>query len=75
MIKLKQVMANFLDIIKAKANSEAVTKSVNQLTASEIEFLLLLVKNSSFKGEQIEVIYNTAVKLQNQYLELKEVKK
>lgn len=68
-------MANFLDIIKAKANSEAVTKSVNQLTASEIEFLLLLVKNSSFKGEQIEVIYNTAVKLQNQYLELKEVKK
>lgn len=68
-------MANFLDIIKAKTNSEAVIKSVNQLTASEIEFLLLLVKNSSFKGEQIEVIYNTAVKLQNQYLELKEVKK
>lgn len=67
-------MGNFLNIIKAKSNSEVVTKSVNQLTTSEIEFLLLLVKGSSFKGEQIEMIYNTAVKLQNQYLELKEVK-
>lgn len=67
-------MGNFLDIIKTKSNSEVVAKSINQLTTSEIEFLLLLIKNSSFKGEQLEVVYNAAVKLQNQYLALKETK-
>jgi hypothetical protein len=35
-----------------------------------LEFLLLLIKNSNFKGEQIETIYNAAIKLQQQYIEL-----
>ena len=70
MISLKQVMANFLDIVKTKTNSEAVNKPINQLTASEIEFLLVLIKNSSFKGEHLESIYNIVLKLQDQYVSL-----
>jgi len=70
MINLKQVMANFLDIVKAKTNAEAVNKPINQLTASEIEFLLVLIKNSNFKGEQLEAIYNIVLKLQEQYISL-----
>ncbi len=70
MINLKQVMANFLDIVKAKTNAEAVNKPINQLTASEIEFLLVLIKNSNFKGEQLEIIYNIVLKLQEQYISL-----
>lgn len=62
-------MANFLDLVKTKSNSEVV-KPLNQLTTSEIEFLLILVKNSSFKGDQLELVYNTAVKLQTQYIQL-----
>lgn len=69
MINLKQVMANFLDLVKSKSNSEVV-KPLNQLTTSEIELLLILIKNSSFKGEQLELVYNTAVKLQTQYIQL-----
>lgn len=67
MINFKQVMANFLDVVKAKTNSEAV-KPINQLTVSEIEFLLMLIKNSNFKGEQLELVYNTVLKLQEQYI-------
>ena len=63
-------MPNFLDVIKTKSTSEAVKNLPNQLTASEIELLLLLVKNSNFKGEQLELVYNTVLKLQNQYITL-----
>jgi len=62
----KKVMANFLDVIKKKE-----TTSSSQLTQQELEFILLLIKNSTFKGEQLEIIYNAAIKLQQQYLELK----
>lgn len=59
-------MNNLLDIVKKKEEEKN-----NQLTLQELEFLLFLIKNSSFKGEQVEIIYNAAVKLQQQYLELK----
>lgn len=41
------------------------------LNKSELEFLLLLVKRSTFIGEQIEEVYNTVYKLQQQYLDVK----
>lgn len=41
----------------------------NELTPQEIEHLLLLIKQSTFKGEQIEVVYNLVFKLQQQYLD------
>ena len=39
----------------------------DQLNAQELEFLLLLIKQSTFKGEAIELVFNTAYKLQLQY--------
>ena len=59
-------MNNLLDIVKKKEEEKN-----SQLTLQELEFLLFLIKNSTFKGEQVEAIYNTAVKLQQQYLDLK----
>jgi hypothetical protein len=38
------------------------------LEKHEIEFILLLLKESTFKGEHVEVLYNIAYKLQQQYL-------
>jgi hypothetical protein len=40
----------------------------DELTLQEVEFLILLIKQSSFKGDMVEVVYNTTLKLQNQYL-------
>lgn len=63
-MKFKQVMANLLDIVNRQEKPES------KLTLPELEFLLLLIKNSTFKGEQIETIYTAAIKLQQQYIEL-----
>ena len=40
------------------------------LTKQEIEFLLVLIKQSSFQGESLESLYNLVLKLQQQYLSL-----
>ena len=63
-MKFKQVMANLLDIVKRQETPEV------KLTLPELEFLLLLIKNSTFKGEHVETIYSAAIKLQQQYIEL-----
>ena len=55
-------------------NNPAQTTSPRQdysLNKSELEFLLLLVKRSTFQGEQIEEVYNAVYKLQQQYLDVK----
>jgi hypothetical protein len=44
------------------------TPAPEQLNEQELEFLLTLIKNNSFKGEYVELVYNTTFKLQNQYL-------
>jgi hypothetical protein len=45
-------------------------EDLNALTKQEIEFLLLLIKQSSFQGESLESLYNLVLKLQQQYLSL-----
>ena len=40
------------------------------LNKDDLEFLLGLVKNSTFKGEQIEMIYNLTSKVKKAYLEI-----
>ena len=39
------------------------------LLKQEYEFLFFLIKNSTFKGEDLEVLYKTSLKLQKQYIE------
>ena len=45
------------------------TNSNNELNTQELEFLLSVIKTTTFKGEHVELVYNTIVKLQNKYLE------
>lgn len=44
----------------------------NKLTLQEYEFLFGLIKNSMFKGEQLELVYTLTAKLQEEYFLLKE---
>ena len=59
-----------IDKITNKAHTS--TPAPEQLNAQELEFLLLLLKQSTFKGEAIELVFNTALKLQTQYTKLKQ---
>ena len=54
-------------IISNKSNSISNTPTQDQLNTQELEFLLLLIKQSTFRGENIELVYNTALKLQSQH--------
>jgi len=57
-----------------KANQvkkETVVVDVNQLTIPEIEIILNALRNSTLKGEHVELFYNAVLKLQNQYSSLK----
>ena len=54
-----------------KTNPAQKTGQDYSLNKSELEFLLLTIKKSTFIGEQIEEVYNTVYKLQQQYLDIK----
>jgi len=51
-----------------KLKSQSKTESNNQLTKQEIEFLLVLLKDVSVRGEHVETFYNIILKLQEQYV-------
>ena len=42
----------------------------SQLTSSELEYLLNILRATTLTGDQVEAFYNLAVKLQKQYLEM-----
>ena len=42
-----------------------------KLSESELEFLLVTIKNGLFKGEYVEICYNTTLKLQEKYKSFK----
>ncbi len=42
----------------------------NQLSVVELEYLLNTLKQTTLRGEQIELFYGMVVKLQNQYIAL-----
>ena len=52
-------------------NVSEVEKSTSfsdyNLTPEEIQLILITLRNSTFKGEHVELFYNTVVKLQKQY--------
>ena len=42
------------------------------LTIEEYEYLFNLIKSSTFKGTELEIVYSIILKLQKRYLEKKE---
>jgi hypothetical protein len=53
---------------KIEINNSTPVLQQDQLTDQELEFLLMLIKQTTFKGEYVEMVYTTTLKLQNQYL-------
>jgi hypothetical protein len=58
-------------IEKQKQNSSPANGEEFLLNQQELEFLLVLIKESTFRGAQLEEVYNTVYKLQQQYLKFK----
>lgn len=59
-----------MSLVNKKEKIQNTTSvSQHELNVEELKFLLLLIKQSTFIGEDVEKVYNTTLKLQNQYLE------
>ena len=72
-INVKKIIILFknklLSIFKTKNTSKSTLLIDNvNLEQEEIQFILIMLRNSTFKGENVEIFYNTVVKLQNQYI-------
>jgi hypothetical protein len=53
---------------QSNSNVPVTTQSI--FTKEEIEFLLITLKDGTFKGAQLEMMYNTVVKLQQEYAKI-----
>jgi len=47
----------------------------NSLDKTELSIILNLIKETSFKGDDIEIMYNLILKLQDQYFTLEKLEK
>lgn len=61
--------------IISNSNTGKVTKSkpktdTSTLNKEELEFLLNVIASSKFEGKDVQIVYETAVKLQKQILDL-----
>jgi len=55
---------------KIISNKNNVVIDPNKLNKQELELLLIVIKNATIKGEQVEAFYNLIIKLQNQHTQL-----
>ena len=53
-----------------KKSAKTTKKSESNLSKVEIAFILGTLKNTTFKGDNVELLYNLVIKLQTQYTEL-----
>ena len=75
-----KIVMGLIDKIN-KNNQEKLIKEIPKndiedilLNNDELTFMLKIIKDSTFKGEQIEVIYNLTWKLQQALLSLRDNK-
>ena len=66
---LKQVMG-LINKINEKPKTAQIEGNTSNLTQSEIQFLLNTLRECTFKGNQVVDLYNTVLKLQQQYKDL-----
>ena len=66
---IKQVMGIVDKIRNQNKTPKVENTEESKLTQSEIEFVLVTLRECNFKGNQVVSLYNTVLKLQQQYKE------
>ena len=64
-MKLKKVIKKIMEDFKSlRSKAEGKSNKDISLTKPELEFLLQLIAKSNFEGRDVQIVYETAVKLQ-----------
>ena len=66
---------NTKPIKEKKSKQTKIEFPKNSLDKQELSIILNLIKETSFKGEDIETMYNLILKLQDQYFALEKLDK
>ena len=61
---IKKVIEKIMDLKTVRKSSTDNNKQIEELTPKEIDFLLQTIANSTFEGKDVQIVYETAVKLQ-----------
>lgn len=64
-------ISNNVSVDSKKEEPSQAPLSSLAFSKQEIELILLMMKDASFKGEHVETIYNLVYKLQQQYISFK----
>ena len=67
---LKKVMSLINKLQGNTQNSNVPVTTQSIFTKEEVEFLLITLREGTFKGAQLEMMYNTVVKLQQEYAKI-----
>jgi hypothetical protein len=68
---MHKIFKRVMSIIDKK-KLEGLSRDESSLTKQEIEVLLNMIRTTSFLGEHVESVYNMVIKLQKQYLNIKD---
>jgi len=69
MIKIVMALINKVRSKDETSKVEEQNTRESKLTQAEIEFVLATLRECDFKGKQVVALYNTVLKLQQQYKE------
>jgi hypothetical protein len=70
---MHKIFKSVMGIIKKQNNDSSLSHEESfSLTKQEIEVLLNMIRTNSFLGEHVESVYNMVIKLQTQYLNIKD---
>lgn len=67
---IKKVMSLINKMQGNTQNSNVPVTTQSIFTKEEVEFLLITLREGTFKGGQLEMMYNTVVKLQQEYAKI-----
>lgn len=72
---LRDFVSNRKKTTTNKSKQTKIEFPKNSLDKQELSIILNLIKETSFKGEDIETMYNLILKLQDQYFALEKLDK
>ena len=59
-------------LVQKTQETPQTKKQDTKLGIEELEYLLKKIREMQFQGDELDVLFKTVMKLQNQYLELKD---
>ncbi len=65
---MRKIIGFIMGLVKKENNENNTIPPIPSFSKEELEFLLKLISDSTFKGKEVQVVYDLVYKLQQLYL-------